>query len=467
MVEELGFFGFCMVYLPHHFAEPPSYFHTELRDALCDDNCRRLEVIGFRGSAKSTLGSLAYPLYCALQKPDDYPFMIIVADTSIQAGINIANIKTELDNNEDLKTDYGKLKVNRKVSSKSPEDPTLESEEQWQARNMLLNNGVRILARSRGQKVRGLRHRQFRPRLVVIDDPEDTEWIRTKENRDLTEKWLRGEVIPGMDEKKGKAILIGNYLHDDAIMARAKKWGIFKVLEYPLLDPITGDCLWPAKYPTPDALAAKRKELGEIAWQREMLLKVVPEEGQPVKYEDLHWYDDLPRDIGRRGVRGHGVDFAISLKDSADYTAMVHGDIYYEGQNNDRAFLYVLPHPLHAHIDFHDTLSYAIKVPTVGGSHVFFPEDVQYQKAAIQEMERMRLNVHPMRPIKDKLARLRVAANFIKNGMVRFPRQGCEDLIDQLLNFGAASHDDLVDALVYLILGLTEYGLDLPRFVQI
>ena len=41
-----------------------------------------------------------------------------------------------------------------------------------------------ILARSRGQKVRGLRHLQFRPRLVIVDDPEDGEWVRTKENRD-------------------------------------------------------------------------------------------------------------------------------------------------------------------------------------------------------------------------------------------------------------------------------------------
>jgi len=37
---------------------------------------------------------------------------------------------------------------------------------------------------------------------------------------------------------------------------------------------------------------------------------------------------------------------------------------------------------------------------------------------------------------------------------VKFPEQGCEDLLMQLLGFGVESHDDLVDALVMLILGI-------------
>ena len=39
-------------------------------------------------------------------------------------------------------------------------------------------------------------------------------------------------------------------------------------------------------------------------------------------------------------------------------------------------------------------------------------------------------------------------------GVVKFPRTGCEKLITQLLGFGVVQHDDLVDALVWLILGL-------------
>jgi phage terminase large subunit-like protein len=49
---------------------------------------------------------------------------------------------------------------------------------------------------------------------------------------------------------------------------------------------------------------------------------------------------------------------------------------------------------------------------------------------------------------------LRVAARYIKNGTVKFPCTGCEELLAQVLGFSAEKHDDLVDALVWLILGL-------------
>jgi predicted phage terminase large subunit-like protein len=87
-------------------------------------------------------------------------------------------------------------------------------------------------------------------------------------------------------------------------------------------------------------------------------------------------------------------------------------------------------------------------------------EAVAYQQAAIEEMERRAFAVTPMHPIKDKRARLRVAARYIKNGTVKFPRTGCEQLLTQLFGFGAEKHDDAVDALVYLILGLAGEGIE-------
>jgi hypothetical protein len=167
--------GFCLIYLSHYFNLVPAEFHPEMMQELSNVQVLQLLIEGFRGSAKSTIGSLALPLFAALELPDVYPFIIPIADTGLQAAINIANIKTELDNNELIKQDYGNITGN------FVEDWTLQSEEEWQAKNMLLSNGVRILARSRGQKVRGLRHRQDRPSLVIIDDPEDLEWVRTKE----------------------------------------------------------------------------------------------------------------------------------------------------------------------------------------------------------------------------------------------------------------------------------------------
>jgi predicted phage terminase large subunit-like protein len=65
-------------------------------------------------------------------------------------------------------------------------------------------------------------------------------------------------------------------------------------------------------------------------------------------------------------------------------------------------------------------------------------------------------------PIKDKRARLRVAARYIKNGTVKFPRSGCERLLTQLFGFGPEKHDDAVDALVWLIVGVAKDGIEQP-----
>ena len=85
---------------------------------------------------------------------------------------------------------------------------------------------------------------------------------------------------------------------------------------------------------------------------------------------------------------------------------------------------------------------------------VFYVEDVAYQKAAIQEMERSLIPVVPMKRTTDKRAMLLSIAPYIQNGTVLFPRTGCEDLILQMLGWGVESHDDLVDALINLVLGL-------------
>jgi predicted phage terminase large subunit-like protein len=452
--------GFCLTYLPHHFPLDLSDFFDEMCNALQDGDIKRLEMIGFRGCAKSTLASLALPLWAALEHPDLYPFIILLADTRGQASINAASVQYELRNNELILRDYGHLKY-KKIDDPRPE-PTLESDEDWQAMNCVLDNGVRILSRSRGQKVRGLKHRQHRPKLVIADDVEGLDWVRTQENRDKSDRWFRGDVLPSIDEH-GRAVLIGNWLHTDGLMARLKNTGIFTVLEFPLLR--EGDrtdierCTWKAKYPTQEALDLKRQELGDIGFRREMLLQVVPEEGQDVLPEDIVYYDDPPFDDGN--YLAHGVDLAISTKESADYTAIVSGEITWP---SGKLEIYIQPHPVIRRMTFSETMEALnnIRHSSIMSSE-FFVEAVAYQQAAIEEMERRAFAVQAMHPIKDKRARLRVAARYIKMGVVKFPRAGCEQLLTQLLGFGSEKHDDACDALVYLILGLVGDGIEAQK----
>ena len=457
---------FCLIYLPHYFELPPAEFFDELLAALQDDRIDALAVIGFRGSAKSTFASTAYVLYASLVKPELYPFIVLLTSTGDLASATIAGVKREFEENTLLREDFG-VPVFHKVSGTSWEvRHKLESRDEWQARNLLLTTGVRILARSRGQRIRGIRHRHHRIKLALGDDIDDLKSVATQESRNSTAQWWRGEVI-GALALDARRILIGNWLHLDGLMARMKDSGRYKVLEFPLLRDGPGTewerCTWKAAYPTQEKIDQRRAEMGDVAFRREMLLQVVPEEGQDVLAEDIHYYDDPPFDDGN--YMGHGGDLAISTKESADCTSLVSGEVTWSRGTME---IYVQPNPLNRRMTFHDTMDAFDDVRhSTKMTSEFFIEAVAYQQAAIEEMERRAFSVRAMHPIKDKRSRLRVAARYIKNGTVKFPRKGCEELINQLLGFGVEKHDDLVDALVWLILGVAEEGIEQQRITYV
>jgi predicted DNA-binding protein len=170
----------------------------------------------------------------------------------------------------------------------------------------------------------------------------------------------------------------------------------------------------------------------------------------------IHYYDEPPFEDGN--YLAHGVDLAISTKESADYTAVVSGEVTWP---SGKLEISIQPHPLIRRMTFSETMT---ALDNIGHSSVtsseYFVEAVIYQQAAIEEMERRAFAVQAMHPIKDKRARLRVAARYIKMRAVKFPRVGCEQVMTQLLGFGSEKHDGAVDALVYLILGLVGDGIE-------
>ncbi len=457
--------GFCLIYLPHYLQLAPAGFHQDLIGLLDNDIVQFLSVIGFRGSAKSTFASLALPLQRALHARNK--FIIIFSDTTDQAKLNVANIRHELEDNELLKADYGDMSEG------------VSKQREWTKTSLLLKNGVRLMGRSRGQRIRGLRHREQRPDLVIVDDPEELEKVQKKEYRDKTERWLRSELIPAIEEAKARLIIIGNILHTDALMARLKADNLFEHREYSIFK--SGDtwehCTWKGKYPNQAALDKQRDKVGITAWLREYCLKVVPPEGQEVKEEWLRYYDKLPEikidpetklvlfnPFHRSGV---GVDLAISKKQTADFTAMVAGVIVVD---EGIPKLYILPRPLNERLSFFETIQNLKALYRGVGNYalpMFFIEDVQYQAAAIQEALRHGIPTQPMRAGSDKRGRLKAAALFIQDGTVLFPRKGAEDLITQLTGFGVEEFDDLCDAFVYLVLGLRSEGMTKPEVIEL
>ncbi len=93
-------------YLAAHFAKPSSSMHEWLNQELADfqRRGRKLNLIGPRGGAKSTIGTLCYVLLVAVERRE--PYIWIVSDTKQQAQTHLENVKAELVDNPELARDY-------------------------------------------------------------------------------------------------------------------------------------------------------------------------------------------------------------------------------------------------------------------------------------------------------------------------------------------------------------------------
>ncbi len=431
-----SFFIFFHFYFAHYVNYKTAPFHREIFYLVEQKKNENLFVIAFRGSGKSTILTTAYPIW-AILGDQQKKFVLILCQTRNQAKQHMMNLKRELESNKLLKDDLG---------------PFQEESDEWGSASIVFSKlNVRITAASTEQSIRGLRHNQYRPDLIIGDDVEDIASTKTKESRQKTYQWLTGEVIPAGD-KDTRLIIVGNLLHEDSLLMHLKQdvvegkiGGLFKA--YPLLDE-KGSIAWPGKYATQDDIEKEKKRAGnEIAWQREYLLRIVSDTGRVVHPEWIHYYDpakDLPSDeyFSETYV---GVDLAISEKDSADRTAMVGMKIY---QIEDKCIAYVMPFPFNENIGFPDQVK-QIQSLIVNKKYRYpkiFVEKVAYQESLIQHCSSLGIEVEGVPPHGEKRERIALTTAAIKEGLILFPKKGTEDLILQLTNFGVEKYDDLADA---------------------
>ncbi|TXH01634.1 MAG: hypothetical protein E6P95_01475 [Candidatus Moraniibacteriota bacterium] len=441
-----SFLYFFHFYYAHYVKYETADFQKEIIHYLEHSPTENLYVVAFRGSGKSTMITTAYPIWAILGKQQK-KFCVIFCQTRAQAKQHMMNIRTELEGNDVLKKDLG---------------PFQEESDEWGSYSIVFKkHGARITVASAEQSIRGIRHNQHRPDLIICDDVEDVQSTKTREGRNGTYNWLYGEVIPSGD-RKTRLVIVGNLLHEDSLLMRIKEEisqgrtkGVFK--EYPLLDE-KEVCLWPGKYPTiKDVEDEKLKVASEASWQREYLLRIIPSDDQVIYPEWIQYYDELPG-TKHKGYRGTyvGIDLAISEKDSADFTALVFAHVY---SRKEKMRIYILPNPIAQKLNFPAQVELMKNVKNTmlqGHGDTIFVESVSYQEALPQMLEMHGIKAEAIKPKGDKRTRLSLTSTSIKSGIIKFPRQGCENLIEQLVGFGVEKHDDLADAFSLLINATTE-----------
>ncbi len=437
-------YWFFHFYFPHYVTFQTAEFHRQIFGLTEKEDIGISVITAFRNSGKSTLCTLSYPLWAILGRQSK-KFIVILSQTQRQARQLLMNIKRELEQNHLLSSDLGPFK---------------EEPDEWGGFALVIPKyDARIMAVSSEQGIRGIRYLQHRPDVIIADDIEDLNSVRTQDGRNKIYDWFKGDIIPSGGHNV-KIIVVGNLLHEDGLLRRlqeeiesGKLKGVYR--EYPLIND-TGIVAWPGKFPTQESTNEEREKIAnDISWQREFLLKIIPAEDQVILREWVQYYDnyDFPSfQSDKHSWTKTGIDLAISLKDTADYTAMVTGSLF--GRYGDKK-LYIHAYPVNKRMNFPTALDKAEEIsktanPSVKTTELLI-EEVAYQAAFVQEAKNRWLDAKGVKVgALDKRSRLNLVSHLIKNGVIIFPKKGCEELINQLVGFGIEKHDDLVDAFVIL-----------------
>jgi len=219
---------------------PP--FHHEVYSSLKDDDTKRVLIAAPRGTAKSTVTTLIYPLWrTAFKSSNEDLFIVIVSESQAQSINFLSRIKYHLIHSEKFKGIFGDLGPN--------------TASRWTNTDVLLANGTRIIAVGTGQRVRGFIEGDTRPNLIIVDDFESELNAYTPEARAKNRKWMTEAVIPSLSDD-GKICMIGTVISEDCFLYWAKDSTAWKTLWYSIWDE-NQKSIWPERFPKERILGIK------------------------------------------------------------------------------------------------------------------------------------------------------------------------------------------------------------------
>lgn len=211
---DLAYFG--RAYLSHYFIKKSPKFHEELDDIWCRGVLKgkdpfsdaktiarmdgsRQAVAAPRGHAKSTNFTFKDALHAILYAYKHY--LIILSDSSEQAEGFLEDIKGEIEDNGNIVMDFGRLKGNKC----------------WRSSVILTENDIKIESIGSGKKLRGRRHRSWRPDLIILDDIENDENVTTPEQRKKLDNWFK-KAVSNAGDTYTDIMYIGTILHYDSLL---------------------------------------------------------------------------------------------------------------------------------------------------------------------------------------------------------------------------------------------------------
>lgn len=197
---------FVQYFFPDYCPFPFSSMHLSFFEAEIDPQKRnRRDVVAApRGNAKTTFKVLFKVLHAIVYEYER--FILIIGHSAPEAEAKVRDILDELMQNSRLKRIYRELapvKGQGKANSKA----------------FITQNGVKVMAKSRGQEVRGLKHGAYRPSFIILDDVEASDRVLNEEQRYKTQQWFEKDILKlGAPGGGTNITLIGTCLHPESLL---------------------------------------------------------------------------------------------------------------------------------------------------------------------------------------------------------------------------------------------------------
>ena len=206
------FHFFRRTYFPHYYYLPGKSalqngletIYYKIRDSKTGE---KFSVGAPRGHGKTTDAHLVFFIWCIVN--DMKHFMTLFSDAIELAETIIESIKVELEENDNLKADFPHATNIGKV---------------WKIGDIVTRNGIRVKGFGSGKRVRGIKHGVHRPDHAGIDDLENDENVRSRDQRDKLESWL-DEAVANLGAVDGTMSILytGTILHRDSVLSRKLK----------------------------------------------------------------------------------------------------------------------------------------------------------------------------------------------------------------------------------------------------
>lgn len=168
---------------------------------------RKMLLMMPRGFAKTTClnGCITFLICYELRK-----FIVYASETAGHAEAQLSNVRHELATNSLIQLLFGNLRPDR------------NHDNVWRNDEFHTLTGIHAVARGRGAQVRGLNRASKRPDIILFDDVEDKESVKTPEQRKKTLDWFKGDVEPAAKAIGGDSYFIGlgTLLHREALLTK-------------------------------------------------------------------------------------------------------------------------------------------------------------------------------------------------------------------------------------------------------